>query len=213
MQVKLKVLSGKNAGQLLPVAVDPFLIGREAACHLRPKSDAIAPRHCQLTKRDDGLVLADLGSATGTFVNGQKIEGQHELQPGDRLRVGPLEFEVQIEYELGGKKREKVKDIRDVAARTARQAGDRDEVIDSWLTEDEEQQSDSTRGSRTFSLDDIKVVKKEPESKPEEQAKKEAAAAKKKQFGKLPERPQQSAAAKDTREAASEMLKKLFKNK
>jgi pSer/pThr/pTyr-binding forkhead associated (FHA) protein len=212
MQIKLKVLSGKSAGQLLPVAMDQFLIGRDEGCHLRAKSDAIAPKHCRIMKDEQGATIEDLGSATGTFVNDVRIGDKRELETGDKLRIGPLEFEVVLEYELGGKKREKVKDIRDVAARTAGgQPGDRDDDITSWLTDDEDEAP--TQENRVFSLDDIKVVKKEEEKPKEADTKKKAAPAKK-EYGKLPVRPEQTGPApKDTREAAADMLKKLFKNK
>jgi hypothetical protein len=36
-----------------------------------------------------GLVIEDAGSATGTFVNGEKVEGQRSLQEGDRVCLGP----------------------------------------------------------------------------------------------------------------------------
>ncbi|MEX0585217.1 MAG: FHA domain-containing protein, partial [Pirellulales bacterium] len=179
--------------------------------HLRPKSDAIAPRHCRLAKHEEGVTLEDLGSPGGTFLNDVRLEEKRELQNGDRLRVGPLEFELLLEYELGGKKREKVKDIRDVAARTVQQSGDREGDITSWLTDDED--NEPTEESRVFSLDDIKVVKKESEQPTAPDPKKKAGPPKK-EYGKLPQQPKEAVAApKDTREAASDMLKKIFKNK
>jgi pSer/pThr/pTyr-binding forkhead associated (FHA) protein len=211
MQIKLKVLSGKSAGQILPVTADQFVVGRDEGCHLRPKSDAIAPKHCRIAKDQQGASIEDLGSASGTFVNNERITGKRELETGVRLRIGPLEFEIEIEYELGGKKREKVKDIADVAARTAGQQGDRDGDIDSWLTDDEDEAP--TQENRVFSLDDIKVVKKEEEVSAQSDPKKKQPPAKK-EYGKLPQRPQEATAApKDTREAAADMLKKIFKNK
>ena len=36
-----------------------------------------------------GLSIDDAGSATGTFVNGEKVEGEHPLQEGDRICLGP----------------------------------------------------------------------------------------------------------------------------
>jgi predicted component of type VI protein secretion system len=40
--------------------------------------------------------LRDLGSTNGTFVNGQRVQGQTILQPGDRIVIGKLEFEIAI---------------------------------------------------------------------------------------------------------------------
>jgi predicted component of type VI protein secretion system len=43
------------------------------------------------------LFLVDLGSAEGTFVNDNKISAEVELKPKDKVKVGPLLFEVKIE--------------------------------------------------------------------------------------------------------------------
>ena len=64
--------------------------------------------------------VRDFGSKNGTYVNGQRVVGQQELHNADRLKVGVLEFEVQLTSSVGGKKRPKVKDVKDAAQRTAR---------------------------------------------------------------------------------------------
>ena len=43
------------------------------------------------------MTLRDLGSTNGTRVNGIRVEGDCELEKGDRLQIGPLEFAVRIE--------------------------------------------------------------------------------------------------------------------
>ncbi len=43
-----------------------------------------------------GVTLEDLGGANGTLVNGVRITGAHPLISGDRIQVGPLEFEARI---------------------------------------------------------------------------------------------------------------------
>ena len=49
----------------------------------------VEPSHAQLTFGPSGLSIADGGSATGTFVNGEKVEGEQPLQEGDRICLGP----------------------------------------------------------------------------------------------------------------------------
>jgi pSer/pThr/pTyr-binding forkhead associated (FHA) protein len=210
MKTKLKVLNSKSAGKELPIAVDKFLIGRDGDCQLRPGSDAIAPKHCQLTRRDGSFWAKDLGSQTGTFVNGKQVTDETELKPGDKLRVGPLEFEVMIEYEIGGQRAEKVKDVRDVAARVVKKA-DKEFDIDNLLSGDDEEDDDVPR-VKQFDLNEItSAIEAEKEA---ERAAIEAKELKKsggKKFGKLPKKEEDSAAAKDTRDAANEMLRKMFK--
>ena len=49
----------------------------------------VEPFHARLLFTQTGLAIADAGSATGTFVNGEKVEGEHPLQAGDRVCLGP----------------------------------------------------------------------------------------------------------------------------
>ena len=45
--------------------------------------------HSRISFENGALLLSDAGSATGTFVNGEKIENAHPLQEGDRICLGP----------------------------------------------------------------------------------------------------------------------------
>ena len=45
--------------------------------------------HSRISFESGALLLSDAGSATGTFVNGEKIENAHPLQEGDRICLGP----------------------------------------------------------------------------------------------------------------------------
>jgi hypothetical protein len=49
----------------------------------------VEPFHARLLFTQTGLAIADAGSATGTFVNGEKVEGEHPLEAGDRVCLGP----------------------------------------------------------------------------------------------------------------------------
>ena len=49
----------------------------------------VEPFHARLLFTQTGMAIADAGSATGTFVNGEKVEGEHPLQAGDRVCLGP----------------------------------------------------------------------------------------------------------------------------
>lgn len=96
MDVRLKVLTGGRAGTTVRIAGPKFFIGRSAACHLRPRSEAIGEYHCALVLGPDQVTVFDFGSDDGTYVNGQRIASPTPLNSGDHLRIGPLEFEVVI---------------------------------------------------------------------------------------------------------------------
>jgi len=139
MVVKLVVIGGKHAGQEVPVRGPRFMIGRAADCQLRVKSQAVS-RHHTLVVVEAGAVRVRDCSKFGTLVNGQKIEDEQELRNCDRLKVGPLEFEVQLSVDVGGKKLPKVKSVSEAAARVTEKTEDDDDLdISKWLDEGDEE--------------------------------------------------------------------------
>ncbi len=229
MLVKLRVLQGSQAGREVPIPVAEFLIGRGEECHLRPRSDAISRRHCVIVVNDKQVVLRDLGSKNGSYVNGQRVDGTCVLQPGDQLHVGPLQFELVIEHTLGGAKRPAARDVKEVAARTAA-APSQDLDIARWLEEDDD--TDTSRAvaapeTRQYRIDDTANVatmetqagqpigdevadgQEDAVDEMEEDEKGgKRGRWKKTPKGKLPPRPQHQ--CKDSREAAADMLKRFF---
>jgi ABC-type multidrug transport system ATPase subunit len=53
----------------------------------------VSRRHARLHVAGGQVVLADLGSANGTYVNGKRLAGQTALRPGDRIDIGPFSLE------------------------------------------------------------------------------------------------------------------------
>jgi pSer/pThr/pTyr-binding forkhead associated (FHA) protein len=227
------VLQGAQAGREVIIPVAEFLIGRGEECHLRPRSDAISRRHCVIAVSDKQVVLRDLGSKNGSYVNGQRVDGSCVLQPGDHVQVGPLQFELVVEHTLGGTKRPAARDVKEVAARTVA-AASQDLDIARWLEEDEDtdvSRAVATPETRQFRIDDTSNVAN-METQVDQPAGGEATEAgdeladdeddeltaddedgKKKRWkkspkGKLPPRPQSQ--CKDSREAAADMLRRFF---
>jgi pSer/pThr/pTyr-binding forkhead associated (FHA) protein len=100
MKLKLVVTSaGAWKGKALVISRASFLIGRDPSCQLKASSDEVSRRHCLLVVDGEQVVVHDLESRNGTWVNDQRINGQAELKHKDCLRVGPLSFIVAIERE------------------------------------------------------------------------------------------------------------------
>ncbi|MGA2621770.1 MAG: FHA domain-containing protein [Thermoguttaceae bacterium] len=74
----------------------PAVLGRNEQADVRLDDHWVSRVHCELSDLDGTLVVRDLGSKHGTYVNGQKAT-QAPLLPGDRLTVGLSSFEVQCE--------------------------------------------------------------------------------------------------------------------
>ena len=94
MDVHLVVVQGKPRGQNLRLTEGEFVIGRGPECQIRPNSEWVSRQHCLLRISDTDVHIRDLGSATGTLVNGIRIVEECPLRVGDQLHVGPLVLQL-----------------------------------------------------------------------------------------------------------------------
>lgn len=94
MIAKLIVASGKSAGRSIAIKRNRLLIGRAEECDVRPLSEDVSRRHCEVIVGPAEVWVADLGSRNGTFVNGQRISEKTKVADGDIVRVGALELKV-----------------------------------------------------------------------------------------------------------------------
>jgi predicted component of type VI protein secretion system len=229
MEVRLKVLVGKSSGQELVVPGPKFFIGRAEDCQLRPRSDLISRHHCAVLIEDNFVAVRDFGSKNGTHVNGERVSGERELKGGDKLKIGPLEFEVYLLTSAGSKKRPKVESVKEAAARTAESSVIEHVDVSQWLTDKDEK--DGTADTRVvvganetseINLSESQVIGVAPgagestESTVVEETDElvSASASKKgdkKAPGKLPPRPKDNSA--DSGSAAADVLNKFFKRR
>ena len=121
MKVALKVVGGTRTGQMIPISIPQFMIGRADDCHLKPRSELISRYHCAILTDAGYVAVRDLGSKNGVYVNGQRVSIEQELKNGDQLAIGPLEFEVVLTVALKGETKPKVSSISEVVARTVEQ--------------------------------------------------------------------------------------------
>jgi pSer/pThr/pTyr-binding forkhead associated (FHA) protein len=211
MELKLKVVEGKNAGQEIAVTGKKFFIGRAEDCHLRPGSDLISRHHCVLLVEDGYVGVRDFGSKNGTYVNDERVVGERELKAGDRLLVGPLRFEVHLAHGLADKKRPPVVDIKQAAMRTAQDAAQDPLDVTQWLGSDTDTTAGATEThSAAISDTDAINLSTTQTMAPESVVAEKKPAAGKRPVGKLP--PIQNS-TKDSQEAAAAMLSKFRKRR
>jgi pSer/pThr/pTyr-binding forkhead associated (FHA) protein len=202
MRVKLKVLNGKSAGREVKVPETGFLIGRGQECHLRPKSDAISRRHCEIAVEGEKAVIRDMGSKNGTYVNGTRIDGEQELSQSDQLLVGKLELEVIIEV------------LEQVVPQSDDDSWAVDGDISTWLEDgDTAGRESGDPDTRQFKVDELQQTTNDEstlnglnESTMEETTS-GSDDGKKKGPGKLPARQNDS---EDSKAAADDILKRFF---
>ena len=205
MKVQLKVLSGSHAGKCIRLAGDRFVIGRGEDCNLRSNSEAVSRQHCALTVKESQISVRDLGSRNGTFVNGKQIEGDQPLHSGDKLVIGPLQFELVVSDVKS------VPDAQATATGTGRETSSSgkwdDDEVGQWLDEadaTERAQRMTDPDTRVFKMGETVAMDQTPVK--DAKGKKKAVPAKKKP-AKLPAKRDNS---KDSQEAAAQMLRRLF---
>jgi len=94
-RLELEVTSGRAAGTHLEVAGEPLLIGRAAERDGKLGDDPeLSRRHALITRHEGRLVIEDLGSTNGTFVNGYRIVSPTLVTPGDSVSLGDSELVV-----------------------------------------------------------------------------------------------------------------------
>jgi len=91
---RLVVMQGPGAGQALDIA-RPATIGRDPRCELVISDDEVSREHLRVGTEDGSAVVADIGAANGTFVNGERLIGRRRLAPGDRLDIGQAVLQYQ----------------------------------------------------------------------------------------------------------------------
>ena len=94
MDFELFVVRGRSTSDALKLVDGVTTVGRQDECQIRIKSSQVSRRHCELFEKKGMLLVKDLGSSNGTFVNGKKIQGQQVLEPGDELMVGQVTLRV-----------------------------------------------------------------------------------------------------------------------
>jgi pSer/pThr/pTyr-binding forkhead associated (FHA) protein len=98
MEANLVMQLKDKAQKIIPVPNEVSVIGRQKNCDFRIPLESISRRHCEVHCDNDSVVLRDLGSRNGTLLNGAKISNaERVLQPGDKIKIGPITFILQID--------------------------------------------------------------------------------------------------------------------
>jgi Zn-finger nucleic acid-binding protein len=88
----LKIINGDSAGASYAIGAGNHRVGRADGNHVRLPDGSVSSSHCEVTLDPSGnLVIRDLGSTNGTFIEGQRVR-EAIVQPGQRLRLGSLEL-------------------------------------------------------------------------------------------------------------------------
>ena len=137
IDAKLVMFRSNGERRDFPLNPDRTLIGRKNDCDVRIPLTEVSRHHAEFLIKDGEVVLKDLGSANGTFVNNKRVE-KVKLAAGDHVIVGPAVFTLQIDGEP--------KEIRPVKTKLGKRAQDQ-----SALKEDSAIAVDAISGRRSRS--------------------------------------------------------------
>jgi len=96
MNYALQVVRGRSEANTLRLMDGVNSIGRHDDCQIRIRSSQVSRRHCELFEEGNKLILRDVGSSNGTFVNGKRVLGQQTVKPGDVLTIGGVTLQVDL---------------------------------------------------------------------------------------------------------------------
>src|SRR5262249_14373456 len=95
MTRQLEIITGPDKGRVFPLHEGQTLQIGPGPDTLTQLSDRYVSRqHCQLKVENSAVILSDLGSSTGTRVNGIKLERPQPLSPGDIIAIGASELRL-----------------------------------------------------------------------------------------------------------------------
>lgn len=92
MPAHIVALTGSHRGRTFALGATPLVLGRNPDCTVVLDSARASRRHAEIRPDAGGFVIADLGSANGTFVNGQRLAAPHRLRGGDVVQIGDETF-------------------------------------------------------------------------------------------------------------------------
>lgn len=86
----LVVYSGGDTGRQITLPEGTSTIGRSAAASLQIDGPGMSRLHAEVVVDGARVLLRDLGSANGSFVQDLRLSGTRQLRDGDRLRLGSV---------------------------------------------------------------------------------------------------------------------------
>ncbi|HEY5297649.1 MAG TPA: FHA domain-containing protein [Verrucomicrobiae bacterium] len=93
---KLVIQNQGMTGRACELQTDRTTIGRVEDNTFQIADPSVSSHHCEIQLRGSDIVIRDLNSTNGSFINGNKIE-ESVLKPGQVLRLGQVELKLEAE--------------------------------------------------------------------------------------------------------------------
>ena len=96
--MKLVIEDEAGTRSVVPFAEDVIVVGRGTAdVTFRLTDRNVSRRHARFLRQNGGVFVEDLGSLTGTRVNGERITGKRRLRDGDLVQIGDYDLALLAE--------------------------------------------------------------------------------------------------------------------
>jgi hypothetical protein len=82
-----------HAGMAFELA-DEITVGRAAGCHVTLDDTYVSQIHARVFRRDGQVLVEDLGSTNGTYLNRSRVSAPMVVHPGDHLQMGGVVLEL-----------------------------------------------------------------------------------------------------------------------
>ena len=90
-KLRVETAAGLRAGSAYSLA-DGAVLGRGDQADIQLQDTFASSQHARLAPHGEVMVLEDLGSTNGTYLNEEPLRGPQPLHPGDRIRIGDSQF-------------------------------------------------------------------------------------------------------------------------
>jgi hypothetical protein len=90
-KLRVETAAGLTAGSAYSLA-EGAVLGRGEQADIRLEDTFASSQHARLAPHGEVIVLEDLGSTNGTYLNEEPLRGPQPLHPGDRIRIGDSQF-------------------------------------------------------------------------------------------------------------------------
>jgi hypothetical protein len=87
---------GHDPGMIYDLIGD-IVLGRGERAEIRLEDPFASSQHTRVYKQGNIVVIEDLGSTNGTYLNEELLETPRPLHPGDRVRIGDSEFTFEVD--------------------------------------------------------------------------------------------------------------------
>ncbi len=101
--MKLFILNGPEKGRSFDLKPDTTIVGRSSDSNIQIKDTSVSRKHLKILSKGKKVIIEDLKSVNGTFVNGTQIDpgGKSEVKLGVPISVGNIYFSLGKIWESG----------------------------------------------------------------------------------------------------------------